>query len=107
MDPVTLLQSTEIAATQHIFKQNYVSCICFCQKLFFFFFFSPNGAFALSDGAGCGAGESEAAEALLGFGDGDNTKQPFVPGVTSSKRFLNVKKKKKLTSDARRLPAGS
>lgn len=39
-DPVTLPQSTEIPATQHIFEQNYVSCICFasCQNLYFFSF---------------------------------------------------------------------
>lgn len=79
MDPVTLLQNTEIPATQHIFEQNYVSCICFasCQNLFFFLF-SPNGALALGKGAGVRAGEWRAAADLPGLGDGDDTRQPVV-----------------------------
>lgn len=76
MDPVTLLQSAELPATQHIFEQNYVSCICFapCQN----FFFPPNGALALGKGAGVGAGERRAAADLPGSGDGDDTRQPVV-----------------------------
>lgn len=81
MDPVTLLQSTEIPATQHILKQNYMSCICFapCQNFFFFPpLFSPNGALALGKRAGVRAGERRAAVDLPGLGDGDDTRQPVV-----------------------------
>lgn len=58
MDPVTLLQSAELPATQHIFEQNYVSCICFapCQNFFFFPLMEPSLS-AKEPESGLGNGE--------------------------------------------------
>lgn len=85
MDPVTLLQSTEIAATQHIFKQNYVSCICFCQKLFFFFFFPLMEPSLSATELDVGLGKAKLPRLCWGLGTETTQSSLLFPGSPAQK----------------------